>query len=40
MRRMLLTGEEFRWIEHGLFERKLKAYGKTLQEMREEKKSA
>jgi len=40
MRRMLLTGEEFRWIEHSLFERKLKAYDKTLEEMREEKKSA
>ena len=40
MRRMLLTGEEFRWIEHSLFERKLKAYDKTLEEMREEEKSA
>ena len=39
MRRMLLTGEEFRPIEHGLFERKLKAYEKTLEEMREERKS-
>jgi transposase len=40
MRRMLLTGEEFRWIEHGLFERKLKAYDKTLEEMREEEKKS
>ena len=40
MRRMLLTGAEFRWIEHSLFERKLKAYDKTLEEMREEERSA
>jgi transposase len=40
MRRMLLTGEEFRWIEHQLFERKLKEYEKVLAEIREERKSA
>jgi hypothetical protein len=40
MRRMLLTREEFRWIEHQLFERKLKEYEKVLAEMKEERKSA
>jgi transposase len=40
MRRMLLTGEEFRWIEHRLFEKKLKEYEKVLSERREERKSA
>jgi hypothetical protein len=40
MRRMLMTGEEFRWIEQRLFEKKLKEYEKVLSERREEKKSA
>jgi transposase len=40
MRRMLLTGEEFRWIDHRLFERKLRAYENTLEEMRGRRKSA
>jgi transposase len=40
MRRMLLAGEEFRWIEHRLFEKKLKEYEKVLSERREERKSA
>jgi len=40
MRRMLITGEEFRWIEHRLFDHKLKEYEKVLAEMREEKESA
>ena len=40
MRRMLMTGEEFRWVEHRLFERKLKEYEKVLVEMREERNSA
>jgi hypothetical protein len=37
---MLVTGEEFRWVEHRLFERKLKEYEKVLVEMREERNSA
>jgi hypothetical protein len=37
---MLLTGEEFRWIEHRLFEKKLKEYEKVLLERRGERKSA
>jgi hypothetical protein len=37
---MLMTGEEFRWIEHRLFEKKLKEYEKVLSERREERKSA
>jgi transposase len=40
MRRMLLTGEEYRWIEHQVFERKMKEYTKILTQIREERKSA
>lgn len=40
MSRMLMTSEEFRWIEHHLFEKKFKEYEKVLAEMREERKSA
>jgi hypothetical protein len=37
---MLMSGEEFRWIEHRLFDHKLKECEKVLAEMREEKESA
>ena len=40
MRRMLLTGEEYRWIEHQVFERKMKEYNKMLTQIKEERKSA
>ncbi len=32
---MLITGEEFRWIEHRLFDHKRKEYEKVLAELRE-----
>ena len=40
MRAMLLTGQEFRWVQRDLFERKLREYEKTLAEAREEAKVA
>jgi transposase len=40
MRRMLLTGEEYRWIEHQVFDRKMKEYKKMLTQIKEERKSA
>jgi len=40
MRRMLLTGEEYRWIEHQVFERKMKVYNKMLTQVKEERKRA
>jgi hypothetical protein len=35
--RMLLTGEEYRWIEHQVFERKVKEYYKMLTQIKEER---
>lgn len=40
MRRMLLTGECYRWMEDGLFERKLRLYEKDLENIKMEKKAA
>jgi transposase len=40
MRRMLLTGECYRWIEDELFERKLRNYEKDLESIKMEKKVA
>jgi hypothetical protein len=37
---MLMTGEEFRWIEHRPFEKKLKEYEKVLSERREQRNGA
>ncbi len=40
MRRMLLNGEKFRWINADNFERKLKKYERELIKIKEERKSA
>jgi len=40
IRRMLLTGEEYRWIEHQVFDRKMKEYNKMLTQIKEERKRA
>jgi len=40
MRRMLLTGKEFRWVDKKLYEKKFNQYVKTLQKLQEERKSA
>jgi len=40
MRRMLLTGKEFRWVDKKLYEKKFKQYEKTLNQLKEERKSA
>ena len=40
MRRMLLTGEYYRWMDNELFERKLKKYEKELEMIKREKKAA
>jgi len=37
---MLLTGEEYCWIEHRVFDRKMKEYNKMLTQIKEERKSA
>jgi len=37
---MLLTGEEYRWIERQVFERKMKEYNKMLTQINAERKSA
>ena len=39
MRRMLLNGEEYRWIKKDNFERKSKKYAKELKKIKEERKS-
>lgn len=40
MRRMLLTGECYRWMEDELYERKLRLYEKDLENIKSEKKAA
>ena len=40
MRRMLLTGAEFRWVSNELYERKLKSYEKTLEAARRQRQAA
>ena len=40
MRRMLLTGKEFRWIERNLFEKKMKQYERGLKKIKQKRKSA
>jgi transposase len=40
MRRMLLTGQEFRWVKKDLYERKLKSYEKTLEKARRDRQAA
>ena len=40
MRRMLLTGECFRWMKEELFEKKLREYEKELESLKREKKAA
>ncbi|KPJ83318.1 MAG: hypothetical protein AMS17_17700 [Spirochaetes bacterium DG_61] len=40
MRRMLLTGECYRWMDNELFERKLKNYEKDIEMIKREKKAA
>lgn len=40
MRRMLLSGQQYRWIERDLYEKKLKRYEQTLRMKKEERKSA
>ncbi len=40
MRRMLLTGECFRWMKDELFERKLRLYEKELESFKREKEAA
>jgi transposase len=40
MRRMLLTGAEFRWVSNELYERKLRNYEKTLEAARRQRQAA
>jgi hypothetical protein len=40
MRRMLLAVEEYRWIEHQVFERKMKECHRMLTQTKEERKNA
>jgi transposase len=40
MRRMLLSGEQYRWMDRGLYEKKLRQYERVLKRMKEERAAA
>jgi transposase len=40
MRRMLLSGEQYRWVERSLYEKKLRQYERVLKRMKEERAAA
>ena len=40
MRRMLLTGQEFRWVQRDLYEKKLRDFEKTMTAAREQRQAA
>ena len=40
MRRMLLSGEQYRWMDHGLYEKKLRQYERVLKRVKEERPAA
>jgi hypothetical protein len=40
MRRMLISGEQYRWMDQGLYEKKLKQYARVLKRGKEERTAA
>ena len=40
MRRMLLSGEQYRWVDEGLYQKKLRQYERLLKRMKEERAAA
>jgi hypothetical protein len=40
MRRMLLSGEQYRWMDRGLYEKKLRQYERVLKRAKEERPAA
>jgi hypothetical protein len=40
MRRMLLSGEQYRWMDRRLYEKKLRQYERVLKRMKEERTAA
>jgi len=40
MRRMLLSGEQYRWMDGPLFEKKLRQYERVLKRVKEERPAA
>jgi transposase InsO family protein len=40
MRRMLISGEQYRWMERGLYEKKLRQYKRALKRVKEERPAA
>jgi transposase len=40
MRRMLLSGEQYRWMDRGLYEKKLRQYERVLKRVKEERPAA
>jgi hypothetical protein len=40
MKRMLLSGEQYRWTDQGLYEKKLRQYERVLTRVKEERPTA
>jgi ABC-type uncharacterized transport system YnjBCD ATPase subunit len=40
MMRMLLSGEQYRWMDRGLYEKKLRQYERVLKRVKEERPAA